>query len=67
MSDYTYPDNLDSLKGLSVASVYGYDICGSDEGVSIEFSDGRTLCIGYSSCEGETRLFKKDEPINDRK
>lgn len=67
MSDYTYPDNLESLESLSVTSVYGYDICGSDEGVSIEFSDGRTLCIGYSSCEGETILFEKDEPTNGRK
>jgi len=61
--DDIYPDNLESLKGLSVTSVYSYDLRGSDRGVSIEFSDGRTLCIGYSACEGSTELFEEDEQI----
>lgn len=66
-----YPDNLESLKGLLVTAVYNYDLRagseGLDEGITIEFSDGRTLCVGYYVTEGSTELFDKDEQINGRK
>lgn len=66
-----YPNNLESLNGLTVTAVYNYDCRshseGLDDGVTIEFSDGRTLCVGYYVTEGSTRLFEKDEQINGRK
>ncbi len=67
MDDNDYPDNLESLKGLVVTDAYNYDLRadseGLDEGITIEFSDGRILCVGYYVSEGSARLFEKDEQI----